>query len=351
MTGALVFLAHRVGAGLATILAIVTFTFVVFWATPTRPAAIVFPTVPHLTAWHDRQAARILRIDRPKLDIYLGDIPRLFRWRFGHAWAASQVPPLPFREPTINAEIDPELDRTLSLLLGGAAIVLVLAVPLGAFAGRRIGSIGDRTVSLLALVGVCSHPMVIAVLVRSLFHGRLHWAPSSRYCPLIHSGAGCGGPADWAAHLALPWLTFALLFLALYVRMVRASVAETLHEEYVRTARAKGASELRVLARHVLPNAGLRILTMIGMEIGTAIGVCIYVESAFGLGGLATDAVWHMSGSANLDLPIVLALVFVISVIVVVGNLAVDALYVFFDPRLALGGRPRTAKSAAGGVI
>ena len=93
-------------------------------------------------------------------------------------------------------------------------------------------------------------------------------------------------PVDWATHLILPWLTFALLFLALYTRMIRASVAETIHEDFVRTARAKGASQTRVLARHVLPSAGLRVLTMVGMEIGTAIGVCIYIESAFSIDGL-----------------------------------------------------------------
>jgi peptide/nickel transport system permease protein len=354
MTDTLRFLVRRLAAGLLTVLAMITITFVIFWATPTQPARFVYPNVVTLTAWHIQHGDHILGIDRPKSDQYLDYVKHLFRWDFGESWARGfGLPGQPAASHgfPITQQLDAQLRVTLSLLLGGAAVVLLLSVPLGAFAGSRVGTISDRTVSLVALIGVCSHPMVLSILIRSLFHGRLHWTPPGGYCPLSGGQPGCSGFADWASHLALPWLTFALLFLALYVRMVRVSVAETLPQDFVRTARAKGASNLRVMARHVLPNAGLRILTMIGMEIGTALGVCIYVEAAFSLPGLASRAVFAMSGSTNLDLPVIMALVFVISTIVVAGNLAVDTLYAVLDPRLALGGRPRTGKSAAGGVI
>lgn len=348
------FLVRRVVAGLLTVLAMLTITFVIFWATPTQPATFVYPNVPHLTAWHIQHGDHALGIDRPKVDQYYEYVTHLFRWDFGRSWARGfALPGQPAAKQgfPITAQLDSELRVTLSLLLGGAAVVLLLAIPLGAFAGSRVGTISDRTVSLIALIGVCSHPMVLSILIRSLFHGRLHWTPPGGYCPLTNGQPGCTGVADWASHLALPWLTFALLFLALYVRMVRVSVAETLPQDFVRTARAKGASSFQVMTRHVLPNASLRILTMIGMEIGTALGVCIYVEAAFGLPGLASKAVFAMSGSTQLDLPWIMALVFVISTVVVVGNFAVDTLYAVLDPRLALGGRPRAGKSAAGGVI
>ncbi|HST15716.1 MAG TPA: ABC transporter permease [Gaiellaceae bacterium] len=354
MTETLRFLLRRSAAGLLTVLAMVTITFVIFWATPTQPARFVYPNVQALTAWHIQHGDHILGIDRPKSDQYVDYVKHLFRWDFGDSWARGFALPgqsAGIKGFPITAQLDAQLRVTLSLLLGGAAVVLLLSVPLGAFAGSRVGTISDRTVSLVALIGVCSHPMVLSILIRSLFHGRLHWTPPGGYCPLSSGQPGCSGVTDWATHLALPWLTFAVLFLALYVRMIRVSVAETLPQDFVRTARAKGASSLRVMTRHVLPNAGLRILTMIGMEIGTALGVCIYVEAAFGLPGLASRAVFAMSGSTQLDLPVIMALVFVISTIVVVGNLAVDTLYAVLDPRLALGGRPRTGKSAAGGVI
>jgi peptide/nickel transport system permease protein len=173
--------------------------------------------------------------------------------------------------------------------------------------------------------------------------------PSTGYCPLRGTSfGGCNGPRDWASHLLLPWASFALLFLALYIRMIRTSVAETLPEDFVRTARAKGASGFRVLTKHVLPNASLRILTMIGMEIGTAIGVCAYIETAFQMQGLGLGGIQAMLG---LDLPLILGVVMFIALVVVIGNLVVDALYAFIDPRVRFNIEPGRNKSLAGGVI
>jgi peptide/nickel transport system permease protein len=162
----------------------------------------------------------------------------------------------------------------------------------------------------------------------------------------------CHGPGQWALHLVLPWITFALLFLALYTRMIRASVADTLHEDFVRTARSKGAREARVMRSHVLPSATLRVLTMVGMEIGTAIGICIYIESAFGIEGLGRAAVRVMGGAqSSIDLPFALAIVTMITLIVVVGNLVVDLLYAVFDPRAGRETARGRTKSLVGGVF
>ncbi|HEV7640472.1 MAG TPA: ABC transporter permease, partial [Gaiellaceae bacterium] len=347
---------RRLVAGLVTLIAMITIAFVVFWLTPTKPLRFLYPGQLAPTKYQTSHANHVLGLDKPKIEQWAHYVTHLPRGDFGGRWAATQVTPdQRIIQFPVAALVNPALRMTLSLLVGGAVLVLLLAIPLGAFAGSRVGSIGDRTVSLIALIGICTHPMVIGILVRSLFSTSLHWLPPTGYCPLIKpaGSTGCGGVVDWADHLALPWLTFALLFLALYVRMVRGSVADTLHEDYVRTARAKGAGEVRVIGRHVLPNAGLRVLTMIGMEIGTAIGVCIYIERAYQLPGLASLAVWEMAGNGTaLDLPMILAIVFVISAIVVVGNFIVDAIYVYFDPRTTVNtGRPRTTKVAAGGVI
>ena len=183
--------------------------------------------------------------------------------------------------------------------------MLLLAVPLGALAGSRVGSWGDRTISIVALVAVCTHPMVLgSVVQRGFFDLHLPWPSPDGYCPLFSQDAWLRrsrptGPA----HLVLPWITFALLFLALYTRMIRVSVAETMHEDFVRTARAKGAGEQRVLRQHVLPFASLRVLTMVGMEIGTAIGVCVYIETVYSIGGLGRLAIQAMGGSSTLDRP------------------------------------------------
>jgi peptide/nickel transport system permease protein len=254
------------------------------------------------------------------------------------------------------------LGATLSILLGGAVLVVVFSLPLGAISGSRLGSWADRVISFFALLLLCTHAMMLGLVLRSA-GSAVRWLPTTGYCPLtghsalrdISSGVQtgmCGGPVAWASHLVLPWLTFALLFLALYTRIVRASVAETIHEDFVRTARAKGASNARVLGLHVLPSAGLRVLTMVGMEVGTAIGVSIYIESAYGIDGLGRRAVQTLGGaSPALSLPQCLAIVVLITLIVVVGNLLVDLLYVLLDPRVGIGRAPMRTKSAVGGVF
>jgi peptide/nickel transport system permease protein len=347
-------LGRRAVAGVFTVIGVTTLTFALFWATGTQPARFVYNNSPVLSAYQVTHGNHILGTDRPKIEQWFHYETHLLRFDLGKQWGGVTVidNKLATGEQPIAPSLYPSLRVTLSLLLGGAVFVLLLALPLGTFAGSRIGTLSDRTLSIVALLAICTHPMVIGLLARLLFANRLHWAPPGGYCPLLGHGFGCSGPVSWASHLALPWLTFALLFLALYLRMVRASVAETLHEDFVRTARAKGASEVRVLSRHVLPNAALKILTMIGMEIGTAIGVCIYIESSFHLPGIATDAVFYMAGgNGPLDLPMILAIVFLLSVVVVVGNAVVDMLYAVIDPRPRIGHDRAPAKAAVGGVI
>jgi peptide/nickel transport system permease protein len=372
------FVVRRSFAAVFTVVAMITLAFIIFWLIPSQPQRFIYPNAPYLTNYQVKTANHLLGIDKPKLNQYFHYLGRELRFDFGNAWGGSSIRPNQTLDPgyPIAQTVYPSLRVTLSLILGGAFFVLLLAVPLGTLAGSRVGSIPDRVISLVALIGICMHPMVLGLILRSAFGHHLHWTPQTGYCPLFGSqvspgatgGSGppvagsiaqgtvssvptCGGLADWASHLALPWFTFALLFLALYIRMVRASVADTLHEDFVRTARAKGASERRVLSRHVLPNASLKLLTMIGMEIGTAIGVCIYIEVAYGLHGLADEAVFALSGQTQLDLPLVLAIVLLITLIVVIGNLIVDVLYAVLDPRAGRGPAQQRTKSLAGGVI
>jgi peptide/nickel transport system permease protein len=344
------FFLRRLAWAVFTLVLMITLTFVLFWAIPSDPANFVYPAAQHLTDYQIQHANHLLGLDKPKLDQYFDYVWRLLRFDFGTQWAQAQVTG---EQTLVRLPIGPQLasavPQTLSIILGGALLVVLLAVPLGAISGRRIGSLSDRTIGLIALVGVCTHPMVLGLMLNTALGQQLHWFPPGGYCPLIPSSGGyCGGPVDWASHLLLPWITFALLFLALYTRMVRVTVSETLNADFVRTARAKGVGETRVMARHVLPNAGLRILTMVGMEIGTAIGVCIFIESAYGFQGLGRLSVTALFGTVGLDLPLILAVVFVITLIVVIGNLLVDMLYAFVDPRVGQTLREQDAKSVVG---
>ena len=351
MSNRLAFVLRRLVAGLFTVWAMVTITFFIFWAIPTEPAQLVYPSSSRLTDYQIRHAHHLLGIDKPLLAQYGDYLWNLLHLDFGKSWEFMRISA---DQKLLQIPIEPvlvmETRETLSIILGGAVLVLVLAIPLGAIAGRRIGSWTDRTISLVALIAVCTHPMVVALLLRTFFGDRLHWLPPTGYCQFGHFADNpCSGPVPWAEHLVLPWITFALLFLALYVRMVRRTVHETLQEDFVRTARAKGVGEGRIMRRHVLPNAGVTLLTMIGMEIATAIGVCVYIEAAFGMHGLGAAAIQTMFG--NFSLPDILAIVTVVAAIVVVGNLVVDILYAAIDPRAGLTRREVRTKSMAGGVI
>jgi peptide/nickel transport system permease protein len=135
--------------------------------------------------------------------------------------------------------------------------------------------------------------------------------------------------------MILPWFTFACLYAALYARMIRASMIETMEEDYVRTARAKGASTSRVMRRHVLRNAMLPVVSMLGMDIGLAFGGALFIEIAFGLPGMGKVLVRALASG---DLPMIMGVVLVISFAVAILNLIVDIVYCFIDPRVHVRG-------------
>ena len=147
------------------------------------------------------------------------------------------------------------------------------------------------------------------------------------------TGASCGGPSDWFVHLILPWVTFAILFTAIYVRMIRTNVMDTLGEDYVRTARAKGAPEQRVITRHVLRNAMLPVVTMLGMDVAIALGGALFTEYIFGLPGLGRLGYQSL---INFDLPTIMGVVVFTTLCIIILNLVVDVLYAFIDPRIRL---------------
>src|SRR4051794_31432768 len=161
---------------------------------------------------------------------------------------------------------------TLSLIIGGSILFLLIAFPIGIFSALHPRSFVDKGLMLLVLVGVSAHPVWLGLVLSYVFGVKLHAFPVAGYCDFVRPGVAhlCGGPKYWAYHMVLPWVTFALLFAALYARMIRANVLETLGEDYVRTARAKGAGGWRVMRGHVLRNAMLPIVAMLGMDIGIA---------------------------------------------------------------------------------
>ena len=246
----------------------------------------------------------------------------------------------------VNKLIGQAAPVTASLVFGGAIVWLLIALPLGILSAIRPRSLIDRVATLFVLLGVSLHPVWIGLAFGYFFGYRLHWFPLQGYCDIASPppGASCGGPVQWAYHLVLPWFTFAAVFAALYVRMIRASVTEALSEDYVRTARAKGMSEARVLRRHALRNAILPVVSMLGMDIGVAMGGALFVEQVYGLPGLGRLA---LRGLRGLDLPIILGVVLVLTTAIVLFNLVIDLVYGLLDPRVRLSGGVESEDRAA----
>jgi peptide/nickel transport system permease protein len=224
---------------------------------------------------------------------------------------------------------------TASLVIGGAVIWLLISIPLGILSAVRPRSLSDRAGTIFVLAGMSAHPAWIGLVLAYFFSYRLHLVPLTGYCDFFRRGGvnECGGPIQWAYHLLLPWLTFAMLFAALYTRMIRATVTEALNEDYVLTARAKGASEWHVLRKHVLHNAFLPITTMLGMDLGIAMGNAFFVEKVYGLPGIGRTV---LNASVHKDLPVLVGVVVFITTAIVVFNLIADLLYRKIDPRIDL---------------
>jgi peptide/nickel transport system permease protein len=337
----LLFLARRLAIAACLLFLLMLVTFVIFFKIPSQPATfLVDPKI--ATPAQIKAARHVFGADRPVHVQFAKYVWRLAHGDFGRSWrstyyyAGNVVPGVPVSHILRDAA-----GVTASLVLGGAALLLLVSIPLGAWSASRPRSLLDRTVAAGSLVGISTHPLVVALLLQLFVGFRWHVAPASNYCPLHgHAAASftpgvkpCGGLVDWASHLVLPWITFALFFVALYIRVVRVRMIDVLSEPYIRTARAKGASSFRVVRRHALPNSMLAIVTMIGMDIGTALGVCIYIEEVFNLPGLGHTMV-DSTALGILDMPLMVGVIFVSAVAILALNLLIDLTYSLVDPRI-----------------
>ena len=236
-------------------------------------------------------------------------------------------------------------------MLGGVVLLLVIAIPLGLVAGLHAGRALDKVILTVTLVGVSIPPFLIAYTLYTHLEPKLGWTehgqligepdhPIAGYCPIFGGGGGCGGFGAWSQHLLLPWLAFALGLIGLYVRLVRAGMLDLVDEPFVQTARAKGASESRVMRVHVLRNLWPALATMLSMDIGLALGTALFVEVAFALPGLgfATYGALLAPGLIAYDLPIIAGVCVIAATVVILLNLIVDVCAATLDPRIRLVG-------------
>lgn len=226
------------------------------------------------------------------------------------------------------------LPPTLLLMLSALSFAFAAGMVLGVLAARRVNGWSDTIISTLGLIFYATPSFWFGLMGIVLFAVRLAWLPAGGYGTIGAGFQGFDRVVDVAQYLILPTLTLALGFLAIYLRIMRASMLEVLTLDFVRTARAKGLGEYRVVRRHVLRNALLPMVTMIGLQAGTMLGGSVVVESVFalpGLGRLAYESV------VQRDLNTLLGIVFVSALLVIVVNFVVDVAYARLDPRIGSG--------------
>jgi peptide/nickel transport system permease protein len=216
---------------------------------------------------------------------------------------------------------------TLSLAIGAAVIWLISGVAIGVLSALRRGSIFDRVAMGTALLGVSLPIFFTGQILLLLFSYKWQIFPNVQYVSPFSN------PFEWAKNLILPWVTLAFLYSALYARITRAGMLETMHEDYIRTARAKGLPERTVILRHGLRAALTPVLTIFGLDLGLLLGGAVITEYTYSLHGLGLFTIEAIN---NADLPEIMGVVLLAAFFIVIANLIVDVLYAAVDPKVRL---------------
>jgi peptide/nickel transport system permease protein len=345
---------RRVGIAIVLLWILSVITFVMYLKVPADPAGFIVD-IQKATPAQIAQAHHILGTDKSAVVQYEKYMVRLLHGDLGMSWPTVVF----FNGHVEGASVGQIVWRaslvTGSLVVGGLLLLLLIAVPLGTFAATRPRSLIDRLSLGLSVAAISTHPLVVGLLLQLFVGNRWKLLPASGYCTVsspskaainawqqfAYAGVQkpCGGVGEWAWHLLLPWLTFALFFVALYMRIVRARMLEVLEEPWIRTARAKGASEFRVIRVHALRNAIAPIVTMTAMDAGMAIGIAMYIETVFGLPGLGRTMIRSLAGLQGYDLPVILAVTMVAATAIIVLNLVADIVLLAVDPTVVRRGR------------
>jgi len=319
------FIARRLMWAVFLFVAVTFITYVIFFVAPNDPAKLAAGKA--ATPEQVKQVAEYLNLDEPVWKQYgLWMKQLVFEQSLGRSFVNRE---------DVNNIIIRAAPVTASLVFGGAILWLLVSIPIGVYSALRPRSLIDRSAMIFVLIGISAHPVWIGLILSFVFGSYLGITPISGYCDLVNPaiGAECGGPVEWAYHMILPWCTFALLFAALYVRLIRANVMETMSEDYVRTARAKGVAEHTVLRSHILRNSMLPIVTILGLDIALALGGAVFTETIFNLPGLGHQVIVAYEKT---DLPVIVGVVVFSTVVIILFNLIVDCLYAVLDPRIRL---------------
>jgi peptide/nickel transport system permease protein len=315
------FVLRRIVSGALTLFFISLLMFVLFYVAPNDPARTL--AGPQATFDVVEQIRRRLGLDQPlpeRFGQFLGD---LLQGDLGYSYYNQR--------PVLDTILD-RLPVSASVAIGSAVLWTITGIPIGVTAARHPGSWRDRLGTTFVLAGLSFPTFVVGLLLLYFLFFRLtllgiDWFPAGGYVPFTEN------PWEWARHLLLPWFTVAFATAATYARLTRGQLLEVFGEDYIRTARAKGLSEQRVVYRHGLRSAITPLFTQFGLDVALLLGGLVVTEQIFGLPGIGRLAVESVIRG---DQPIIIGTVLFASLFVVVANVVVDVGYAFLDARVRI---------------
>jgi peptide/nickel transport system permease protein len=308
------FLLRRLASAVVVLFTVSVLTFLIFEVIPNGNPALRLAGRT-ATAANIAAVEKAYGFDKPVYIQYLKSMEQIFTGQIvSYATGLNVV-----------SELRQDLPVTASLVLGAAVLWLVFGVALGLTAGLHAGGKIDRAITALNFFGISAPSFVIGYVLIYVLSFKLHVFPASGY-------VGLSDPPGWADHMVMPWFSLAILYTGIYAQVLRASVVGTLHEEHVRTARAKGLPRRRVLVRHVLRTSLIPIVSLSGLDIAAVLGgSAIIIEVVFdlpGIGNYASQAI------GALDVPPVLVITLFGAFAVVIFSTIADVLYAVLDPRI-----------------
>jgi peptide/nickel transport system permease protein len=326
------FLIKRLLLASTTLVAISIVTFLLFFAVPSSPAWVMCGR--NCSPERIAQVEKSLGLDQPLAVQYTEFVKGIFVGRTiddAGTLRECDAPCLGYsfrsKEPVTDT-ISRSLPVTVSIVVGAMVVFLTVGIGLGMLAALKKGTVFDRA-AIGASVGFAStQTYTLGGVLLLVFVYSTGLLPNPHYTPITQD------PLDWAAGMLLPWITLGLINSALYARLSRAQMIETLQEDFVRTARAKGLPARVVTRRHALRAAITPIVTIAGVDLGGYLGGVVITESVFSLNGIGREAA---DAVADLNLPLVMATVLLAAFFIVTMNIIVDMLYAVIDPRVRLG--------------
>jgi len=324
------FLVKRLLSAVLTLFAVSVLSFLMFFALPRDPVTGMCPK--NCNPERLERVRQELGLNDPKVEQYAAYMKGILVGRdLGSAQGGRcDAPCLGYSYVNSEAVTDTlarVLPVTLSIVIPAAILWMVLGVGLGMISALKRGTWVDRLAIGFSLTGASLQLYFTGAVLLIVFVYQLKILPNPHYTSILDD------PVDWAKGLVLAWVALAFLFSAIYARLARAQMLETLSEDFVRTARAKGLAKKTVYGRHALRAAITPLVTIAGLDVGAALGGTVITETTFGIQGLGRTAVYAVRGG---DLPMIMATVLISAVFVVLANVVVDLLYAAIDPRVRL---------------